>query len=67
MGRCFYCHRDFTGDEKHAKSTLDDRWTLVEHVIRSYTHWAHVERSFDNSVRINTRYENVGRKLLMRY
>ena len=53
---------------KHAKSTLEDRNTLIENVIdASHTRWAHVERSFDKSVRVHARYENVGRTLLMRY
>ena len=53
---------------EHAKSTLDDRYTLVEHVIdASLIRWAHVERSFDKSVRVYTRYENVERMLLIRY
>ena len=53
---------------KHAKSTLDDRYTLVEHVIdASHTRWAHVECPFDKSVRVHTRYERVGRTLLIRY
>ena len=52
---------------KHAKSTLDDRYTLVENVIEaSHTRWAHVERSFDKSVRVHTRYENVGSTLPIR-
>ena len=53
---------------KHAKSTLDDRYTLVEHVSdMSHTRWALVERTFDKSVRVQTRYENIGKTLLIRY
>ena len=55
---------------EHAKSTLDDRYTLVEHVIdASHIRWAHFERSFDGT-RSHTlwkRWENATHTVLTRW